>query len=119
VRGHTVVGELEVQEGTKHATLRGPRVEDQCGGGVVTYPHHLGAARQEVQDSVAQGGVQSQGPELSDELGGLYGVEHRAVVYEQHSHIGVPLVQEGKCSVECDRDCVIYESIYLWYVVYL
>jgi hypothetical protein len=32
-------------------------------------------ARQEVQDPVAQGGVQTQGPELNDELGGYYGVE--------------------------------------------
>jgi hypothetical protein len=47
----------------------------QRGGFVVAYPHHLGAARQEVQDPVADGGVQSQGPELSDELGGHCGVE--------------------------------------------
>ena len=43
-----------VQEGTEHAPLRGPRVEDQSCGSVVTYPHHLGAARQEVQDPVAE-----------------------------------------------------------------
>ena len=41
-------------------------------GGVVSYLHHLGAARQEVQDLVTQGGVQTQGLELSDELGGHY-----------------------------------------------
>jgi hypothetical protein len=29
----------------------------------------------EVQDPVAQDGVQTQGPELNDELGGYYGVE--------------------------------------------
>ena len=34
----------------------------------------LGAARQEVQAPVAQGGVQTQGPKLNDELGGYYGV---------------------------------------------
>ena len=34
-----------------------------------------GAVRQEVQDPVAQGGVQTQGLELNDELGGCYGVE--------------------------------------------
>jgi hypothetical protein len=56
-----------VPKGTEHAPLRGPRVEGQRG--VVAYPHHLGVARQEVQDPVAEGGVQSQGPELSDELG--------------------------------------------------
>jgi hypothetical protein len=36
---------------------------------------NLGVARQEVQDPVAQGRVQAQGPELNDELGGYYGVE--------------------------------------------
>ena len=36
---------------------------------------HLGSAYQEVQAPIAQGGVQTQGPELSDELGGHYGVE--------------------------------------------
>ena len=34
-----------------------------------------GAARQGVQDPVAQGGAQTQGPELNDELGGYYDVE--------------------------------------------
>ena len=43
------MGEQGVQEGTEHAPLRGPRVEAQRGKCVVTYPHHLGAARQEVQ----------------------------------------------------------------------
>ena len=55
--GHAVVGEQGVQEGTEHATLSGPCVEDQRGGCVVTYLYHLGAARQEVQDPVAEGGV--------------------------------------------------------------
>ena len=41
-----------VQEGTEHAPLRGPCVEDQRSGCVVPYPYHLGAARQEVQDPV-------------------------------------------------------------------
>ena len=72
-----------------------PSVEDQRGGDVVTYPHHLGAARQEVQYPVAQGGVETQGLELDDELGGYYGVECRAVVDEQNSHIVIPLVQMG------------------------
>ena len=39
VRGYAVVGEYGVQEGTKHAPLRGPRVEDQCGRCVVAYPY--------------------------------------------------------------------------------
>ena len=57
VLGHAVVGEQGVQEGTKHTPLRGPHVEDQRGRCVVTYSYHLGAARQEVQDPVAEGGV--------------------------------------------------------------
>ena len=63
-----------MQEGAKYSPLWGPSVEDQQSGSVVSYLHHLGAARQVVQDPVAQGGVQTQGPELSDELGGYYGV---------------------------------------------
>ena len=51
------VSEQGVQEGTEHAPLRGPCVEHQRGGCVITYPYHLGAARQEVQDPVAEGGV--------------------------------------------------------------
>jgi hypothetical protein len=40
--GHTVMSEQGVQEGTEHAPLRCPCVEDQCSGCVVTYPYHLG-----------------------------------------------------------------------------
>ena len=68
------MGEQGVQERTKHTPLRGHRFDSQSGGRVVAYPHRLGVARQEVQDPVAEGGVQSQGPELSNELGGDYGV---------------------------------------------
>ena len=53
----------------------GPPVEDQPGGGVVAYFHHLVSTCQEVLEPVAQGRVQTQGPELSDELGGHCGVE--------------------------------------------
>jgi hypothetical protein len=42
VLGHAVMGEQGVQEGTKHAPLRGPSVEDQHGRYVVAYPYHLG-----------------------------------------------------------------------------
>jgi hypothetical protein len=42
-------------------------------GDVVSYPHHLGTARQDVQDPVAQGGVETQ---LNDEFGGYYGVKY-------------------------------------------
>ena len=55
--GLAVVAEQGVQEGTKHVPLRGPSVNDQCGRCVGAYPYHLGAARQEVLDPVAEGGV--------------------------------------------------------------
>ena len=73
--GHAVMSEQGVQEGAEHTSLWGPSLEDQHSGGVVSYLHHLGVARQDVQDLVAQGGVQIQGLELNDELGGYYGVE--------------------------------------------
>ena len=57
MRGHTVVGEQGVQERAQNAPLWGPSVEDQRGGYRVAYPHHLVAARQEVQDPVEEGGV--------------------------------------------------------------
>jgi hypothetical protein len=50
-------------------------------------------AHQEVQDPLAEGVIQSHGPDHSDDIGGHYDVECLAVVNEQHSHIGVPLVQ--------------------------
>ena len=52
-----VMREQGVQEGAEHAPLRCPRVEEHHCRCVVTYPYHLGAARQEVQDPVAEGGV--------------------------------------------------------------
>ena len=36
------MSEQGVQEGTEHAPLRGPSVEDQRGGCAVTYLYHLG-----------------------------------------------------------------------------
>ena len=70
MRGQAVMGEHGVQEGAEHAPLWGPCDEDQQSGGVVSYLHYLRVVRQEVLDPVAQGGVQTQGPELNDELGG-------------------------------------------------
>ena len=58
--GHAVMG---VQEGTEHAPLWGPSVEDQRRG-VVSYLHHLGATHQEVQDPVALGGFKPRAPSL-------------------------------------------------------
>jgi hypothetical protein len=55
--------------------LWGPSVEGQRSGDVVYYLHHQGAARQKVQDSIAQGRVETQGLQLDNELGGHYGVE--------------------------------------------
>ena len=46
VRGHAVVGEQGVQEGTEHAPLGSSSFEDQRDRCVATYPHYLGAARQ-------------------------------------------------------------------------
>ena len=46
----------------------GALVEEQQSGDLVSYLHHLGAARQEVQDLVVQGGVKTQGLKLNDEL---------------------------------------------------
>jgi hypothetical protein len=47
------MNEQGVQEWTEHLRLRGPCVEDQHGGCVVTYPYNLGVAHQEVQNPVA------------------------------------------------------------------
>ena len=51
------MGEQGIQEGTKYTPLRGSSVKDQRGRYVVAYSYHLGAACQEVQDPVAEGGV--------------------------------------------------------------
>ena len=59
MHGHAVMGEQGVQEGPENAPLCGPSVEDQWSGDVVSYLHHLGADRQEVQDLVAQGRVKT------------------------------------------------------------
>ena len=50
----------------------------QCGGGAVSNLHSLWSALQEVQDPVAEGGVQTQGSELGvqtqgSELGVIFG----------------------------------------------
>lgn len=72
MHGNAAIGEHGVQEGVEHAPLWGPSIEDQRDEGVVSCLHHLASVHQEVQDPVAQGGVQS--PELSDEFRGHYGV---------------------------------------------
>ena len=51
-----VLGEQGVQE-----PLWGPHVEDLRGGSFFAYLPHLGSASKEVQDPVAQGGIQTQG----------------------------------------------------------
>jgi hypothetical protein len=75
VYDHAVMGEQGVQEKAENAPLWLPSVEDQRGEDVVSYPNPLGEARQKFQDPVSQGGVETQG--------------------EQHSYIGIPLVQMG------------------------
>ena len=50
VPGHTVMSEQGVQEGTEHAPLKGPRVECQHGGCVVTHPYHLGLVSLDVME---------------------------------------------------------------------
>jgi hypothetical protein len=53
------------------APLWGPSVEDQQGGDVVSYPHHLGAAHQKVQDQLHRAGIETQGLALNEEFGGF------------------------------------------------
>ena len=67
MRGHAVIGEQGVQE---HAPLWGPSAEGLRSGDVVSYLHHLGAARQKVQDPIALGRVETQGLELMMSLEG-------------------------------------------------
>ena len=67
MHGYAVVGE---QERAEHTPLWGPSVEGQQSGDFVSYLHHLRAARQIVQDPVAQGGVESQGSSLMMSLDG-------------------------------------------------
>jgi hypothetical protein len=69
------MGEQGVQERAENGPLWGPSVEDQRGGDVVSFLYHLWAAHQNVQDPVAEGGVETQGLELNDEFGGYYGVK--------------------------------------------
>ena len=52
VFGHAVIGEQGVQEETEHTPLMGPSVGDQRCRCVVTFPHHLGVACQEVQEQL-------------------------------------------------------------------
>ena len=64
VLGRAVMSEQGVQEGTEHAPLRGYRVEDCVADVLLPTLTTWGAARQEVQDPVAEGGVCV----MSDEL---------------------------------------------------
>ena len=70
MHGHAVVGEQGIQERAQNAPLWGPSVEDQRSGDVVSQLHHLVAARQKVQDPIAQGGVDTQGSSLMMSLEG-------------------------------------------------
>uniref|UniRef100_A0A8C7P1H5 Pleckstrin homology and RhoGEF domain containing G5 n=1 Tax=Oncorhynchus mykiss TaxID=8022 RepID=A0A8C7P1H5_ONCMY len=61
-------------ERDEHIPLWGPCVEDQRSG--VAYLHHLGATCQEVQDPIAEGGVQTKGPSLMMSLEGTMVCHH-------------------------------------------
>ena len=88
MHGHAVMGEQVVQERAENAPLWGPSVEDQRSGDVSSL-HYLGAAS-------CTGRGRDPGSQASmNEFGGYYGVECGAVVDEQHSYIGIPLVQMG------------------------
>ena len=54
---HEVMFDVGVQEWAENARLWGRSVEEQRGGDFVSYPQHLGASREKVQDPVAQGRV--------------------------------------------------------------
>jgi len=54
---------------------------------VSAHPDDLGPSDQEVQDPGTQGGVQAQHNYLASQSAGNYGVESRAKVSKQHSHI--------------------------------
>jgi hypothetical protein len=60
----------EYKRGAEHTPLWGSFVEDQHSGAVVSYLPYLGVARQEVQDLVAQGRLQTHGPSLIMSLQG-------------------------------------------------
>ena len=65
------MGVQGVREGAEHAPLCGPSVDGQRS----FLPSPPGAARQKVKDTIVQGGVETRGLQLDDELGRYYGVE--------------------------------------------
>ena len=73
--GHSVMVEQREQEEAEHAPLWGPCVEDQRSGGIVST---FTTWRRPVRKSRTL---------LNDELEGC------AVANEQHSYVGVPLIQ--------------------------
>ena len=75
--------ELEVCMATQSWVNRRGLSTHPCGisGDVVSYLYHLGAARQKVQDPVAQGRVKTQVLKLNDEFGGYYDVNKSSLGY--------------------------------------
>jgi hypothetical protein len=63
VHVHTVMGEQGEQKWAENTPLWGPRVEDQCSGGVVCLPSPTGVGLSGSPGSICIG-VQTQGPEL-------------------------------------------------------
>lgn len=75
IGGHAVMCEQGEQEGAEHTALSAACVESEGGGCGGAFPYCLGSAHQEVQDSVAQGGVEFHVSELDDKLWGHNGIE--------------------------------------------
>ena len=94
---HADMGEQGGKEGVEHAPFWGGAPELRVSKVEMLFPTFTtwGAARQNVQDPIAQGGVETQGLQLNDELGGYHGVECWALDNEQHSYISIPLSQMG------------------------
>ena len=59
VQWHAVVSQQGEEEGAQHTSLGGPRVQGDSAGCAAADPHCLWSLCQEVQQPVAQGGVQS------------------------------------------------------------
>lgn len=85
--GHTVAKGDQSLRGAEDAALWCSHTEN---GEDVWLFSHPGVVCQRVQDPVTHCCIHAQILELSDESGGRYGVECRAVIHKQHLHTGIP-----------------------------